>query len=574
MTIIRSTLAALIGFVFAVPVFAAPRAATRLLKQSDEWFASEEAKTAAANILTYQSPLGGWPKNIDLAAAPFAGTPDQLVDELKPVFDNGATTDEIRFMARMAYATNEPKYLESFRRGVDYILTAQYPTGGWPQSYPPDTLYHRHITFNDDAMVRIMGLLDELAKSPDDALLDDELRAKAKRAFAAGIDCILRCQVVVDGKLTAWCAQHDEIDYTPRSARRFELVSLSGAETVGIMRVLMSVDPPTPDIVRAVESAAIWLQQVKITGLREEIRDHNKVMIPDPSASALWARFYEIGTNRPIFADMESVVHYDLAEISAERRNGYDWHGRWPDRLFDQWLPEWRTKVTAEIQQAAAALSVDRPNWRPKPVIVLVGDSTVAADGGWGDAFGKRIVPTAECLNFARSGRSSKSFRAEKHWRKALDAKPNWVLIQFGHNDVPGKGPERETDPATTYRENLGTYIDEARQAGAQPVLVTSLTRRNFAGTKIKPDSLAPYVEAAKEVAGEKGVPLLDLNALSIAQAEAIGPAALAEFDHPSKDGKPDRTHLSPKGAESTAQLVADEVRKCIPELARLLANP
>lgn len=207
--------------------------------------------------------------------------------------------------------------------------------------------------------------------------------------------------------------------------------------------------------------------------------------------------------------------------------------------------------------------------------IILVGDSTVASQSGWGDAFAKRLVPGVECQNMGRGGRSSKSYRAEGHWQKVMDAKPGWVLIQFGHNDQPGKGPERETDAKTTFRENLARYVAEARAAGAKPVLVTSLTRRTFnAQGKIQPDLLADYAGATRAVAAEQKVPLLDLNARSIEQMNQLGPEASAVFDPKAKDPtKPDKTHLSAKGAEETAKLVADEIRKQVPELAKQL-NP
>ena len=220
--------------------------------------------------------------------------------------------------------------------------------------------------------------------------------------------------------------------------------------------------------------------------------------------------------------------------------------------------------------------------------IVLVGDSTMASKSGWGDAFAQLLAPGVECDNMGRGGRSSKSYRNEGHWKKALEAKPTWVLIQFGHNDMPGKGPERETDAKTTFRENLARYVTEARAAGGQPVLITSLTRRNFnAQGKIDPqhlvtgmdsagatmtDCLNDYVEAARAVASEQKVPLIDLNARSIEQLNQLGPQAAVAFDAKTKDpSKPDKTHLSDKGAAETARLVAGEIRKKVPELAKLL---
>ena len=118
----------------------------------------------------------------------------------------------------------------------------------------------------------------------------------------------------------------------------------------------------------------------------------------------------------------------------------------------------------------ASAIAADASGTSPH--IVLVGDSTVASQSGWGDAFAKLLAPGVESHNFGRSGRSSKSYRAEGHWKQVLAAKPAWVLIQFGHNDQPGKGPERETDAQTTFRENLARYVSEARAGGTQPVQI------------------------------------------------------------------------------------------------------
>ncbi len=222
--------------------------------------------------------------------------------------------------------------------------------------------------------------------------------------------------------------------------------------------------------------------------------------------------------------------------------------------------------------------------------IVLVGDSTVASKSGWGDAFARLLAPGVECRNLALGGRSSKSYRKEGHWQKVLDAKPDWVLIQFGHNDMPGKGPERETDAKTTYRENLARYISDARSIGAKPVLVTSLTRRNFNAqgkidaARLEPstdslvgkqlqDFLNDYVEATRAVAVEHKVPLLDLNARSIEQMNQLGPQAAVAFNTKSKDpAKPDTTHLSAEGAEKTAVLIAKEIEEKVPELAELVS--
>jgi len=122
------------------------------------------------------------------------------------------------------------------------------------------------------------------------------------------------------------------------------------------------------------------------------------------------------------------------------------------------------------------ALSV--PSMGQSVKVVLVGDSTVNDEGGWGTGFRACFGREVVVVNLALNGRSSKSFRDEGAWAKVMPEKPKYVLIQFGHNDQPGKGPERETDPNTTYRANLERYVDEVRASGGTPVLVTSIVRR------------------------------------------------------------------------------------------------
>jgi pectate lyase len=336
----------------AAPAARAAGGPHQYLGKPDEWFAGDEAKRVAANILSYQSERGGWPKNIDTTAAPFRGERA----ELKPTFDNGATTDELRFLARFYKAAKDERARAAVEKGVDYILGAQYPSGGWPQvAPPPEKTYHRHITFNDDAMVRLMQFLRETYTSDLYDFLGADRRRSARGAFDRGVACVLKCQVKVDGKLTAWCAQHDEKDYSPRPGRTYELVSLSGAESVGVVRLLMSLDDPSPEVQRAVEGAVAWFEAAKIKGIRQVVekderspKGTNKLVVKDASAPSMWARFYEIDSNRPLFADRDGVAKYDLADIGYERRNGYGWLGYWPQKLLEKEYPTWKKKRAAK----------------------------------------------------------------------------------------------------------------------------------------------------------------------------------------------------------------------------------
>ncbi|HEX8142781.1 MAG TPA: glycosyl hydrolase family 28 protein [Pyrinomonadaceae bacterium] len=204
--------------------------------------------------------------------------------------------------------------------------------------------------------------------------------------------------------------------------------------------------------------------------------------------------------------------------------------------------------------------------------IILVGDSTVTDKDGWGAGFKRHLSSEVECVNMARGGRSSKSYINEGWWRQALDLRGDYYLIQFGHNDQPGKGPERETDPRSTYPEYMARYVDEARAAGAKPILVTSLVRRSgWKDGKLNSD-LSSYAEAVKKVAAEKRVPLIDLHALSMAYINAMGRERSNELGKMKPDGRGgqemDYTHLGERGSEAMGQLVADELRKIETQLA------
>jgi len=244
---------------------------------------------------------------------------------------------------------------------------------------------------------------------------------------------------------------------------------------------------------------------------------------------------------------------------------------QWIDR-FDRLLRSSTAIVAAccFTLLAVAPATAEEPK-AAKLRIVLVGDSTVTDAAGWGKSFGELLTAEAECINRARGGSSSKSFYDKNYWKQALEQKPAYVLIQFGHNDQPGKGPDRETEPQTTYRDYLARYIDDARAAGAKPILVTSLTRRIFGPDGKIRSTLVPYVEAVKSLAAERKVPLVDLHARSIELVERIGPEKAKTFGPPGRDDptKLDVTHLNADGAKATAPLIVEELKKAEPALAK-----
>jgi pectate lyase len=242
--------------------------------------------------------------------------------KIEGTFDNGATTIELRDLARAFRVTGDPRYKEAFLKGFDHILKAQYPNGGWPQYFPLRQGYYTHITFNDGAMVRLMEFLRDTTTRKDFAFLDEDRVAAAKRALDRGLDCILKSQVIVNGKPTVWCAQHDEVTLAPAKARAYELPSLSGGESAGILIYLMSLEKPSPEVIRAVKGGVAWFESSKITGYRYQKRE----LIKDDSAAPIWARFYDLETNQPFFSDRDGIKKSNLSEIGEERRKGYAWY--------------------------------------------------------------------------------------------------------------------------------------------------------------------------------------------------------------------------------------------------------
>ena len=318
-----------------------------------------QVDTVAEKMLLYQRAVGGWPKalgevKISYAARLSAGARAGLLDSKNQndaTIDNDATTREISYLLNAFQKTSNPAYRQGAENGIRYLLKMQYPNGGFPQFYPDLSGYRREITYNDDAMVRALTVLRRVARQEDaSALVNPDLVALAKAAVARGVDCILKTQVVQHGQPTAWCAQYDEVSLLPAKARTFELASLSGDESVGIVRFLLD-EPATPAVRAAIEGAVTWFEQVKIPGyaLKEiaapqEQSHRDRVIVSEPGAT-LWARFYELGTNLPIYVGRDGRVHYQLSEIENERRAGYMYASTWPAELLEKDYPAWQKRV-------------------------------------------------------------------------------------------------------------------------------------------------------------------------------------------------------------------------------------
>jgi len=319
----------------------------------DEWYGADESKRVAENVLLYQRDAGGWPKNLPLHKVLNDNEKAKINDEKglnDAIFDNSATTTEMKFLARMYNKTSNNGYKESFNRALKFILDAQYDNGGWPMFWPLRKGYYTHITFNDNAIINILGMLKEINANSAlyKAITSPEYLERSVVAYNKGIECILRTQIIVHGKPTVWCAQHDEITLLPAKARSYELPSFSGGESVGIVLFLMKIENPSPEIIRSVQGAVEWFDKHRLKNTRWDYFTNSegkkdRRIVQDPKAGDLWARFYDLETELPYVCDRDGIKKKTLEEIGYERRNGYSWYTDGPQEVMDKY-PAWKMK--------------------------------------------------------------------------------------------------------------------------------------------------------------------------------------------------------------------------------------
>ncbi len=299
----------------------------------------------ADNLLSWQL-YGGWSKGMEERyRRPWDGkeprstvfSVDGKRTELATI-DNDSTTNELLFLAHMYRQTHFERYREGVRRAIDFLLAMQYPSGGWPQVYPRRGNYSDYVTFNDDAMIRVMAVLRLAAQGGypfDTDVVDGERRARIEAALQRGLDFILRAQIRINGVLTAWCAQHDPITYEPREGRSYEHPSISGSESVGILAYLISLPNPSPAVRTAISTALAWFEAAQVKDTRYVNRDPQERYFYREPGSVIWYRFYDLATNEPIFSGRDGVIKRDIRQIEKERREGYAWATTRPKNLLD-----------------------------------------------------------------------------------------------------------------------------------------------------------------------------------------------------------------------------------------------
>lgn len=317
----------------------------------------------ADNILRYQRKDGGWIQNQDPARILDAEGLAQYAEETTKTggsFDNRNIYTQVDYLASAYALTGDVRYHDASIRGLKFILTHQNPKcGGWPHSVPGTESYHPYITIADDVTAGVLGTLRAAASdAPRFGFIEASLRERIRKAVDDGDACLLRLQMRQGKTLAGWAGQYDDQTLQPADGRRFELPAMATQESVGVVRYLMSIPNPSPEVVAAIEGAVAWLQRVELEGWRietfeaepEQYRYHtaktDRRLVRDASASGLWARFYDLRDNSVVLATRDGVRVKDYAEIPRERRTGYEWYGQWPEQLLSKEYPNWKARLS------------------------------------------------------------------------------------------------------------------------------------------------------------------------------------------------------------------------------------
>ncbi|HMT06541.1 MAG TPA: pectate lyase [Pyrinomonadaceae bacterium] len=335
-----------------------------VMKQKPLWYQTDEAARIGDQLLLYQKSNGGFEKNIDMALMLTKGEREKLAasrdDIRETTIDNKATYTQIDYLGKLITASmlkasppgNLPKYKDAYLKGVDYLLSSQYENGGFPQFFPLKKGYYTHITYNDDAMIGVLELLRDISEKADDhKFIDEERRKKCEAAVEKGLTLTIKLQVSVKGKPTIWAAQYDEVTLQPAKARAFEPISLTGGESVAIIKFLMGVKQPSKEVIAAIESSIAWYQKNRITGFKLDRKmtpeGWKYSLVKDPTATPLWGRFYELSTMKPVFVGRDSIIKYDIKDLDPERASGYTWYVSSPQNLIEKDYPKWKQRVAS-----------------------------------------------------------------------------------------------------------------------------------------------------------------------------------------------------------------------------------
>ncbi|MDY6926019.1 MAG: pectate lyase [Pseudomonadota bacterium] len=326
-------------------------------------YALHQIRLIADNIVRYQRANGGWPENINplrIMSEQEIARQAAFYSATDTSFDNRNVYPQIRYLAEAYQQTRDETYQQAVIRGLRFILSAQLANGGFTHSPPSTEGYYGHITIMDDVMAGVLGLLQEIKLgSQRFDFLPADLVQQLSEAHRRGDALILDLQVKMDGELAVWAGQYDANSLLPAQGRAFELASLVSRESVDVVRYLMSDPAPSARKRQAINSAMAWFKNNALTGIdmvqvaAEPVRykyhtsTWDRMMVATGNSPPIWARFYDLTTHQPLLANRQGQRVDTLAQISRERRTGYDWYGRWPAPLIADEYKAWQQKHAA-----------------------------------------------------------------------------------------------------------------------------------------------------------------------------------------------------------------------------------
>lgn len=323
----------------------------------------DQLREIADNVFLYQRENGGWIENRDPTRILSAEERAAIAAErgkASASFDNRNVYSQVAYLLGAHAVLGDAKYRDAALKGLDFILSQQVARcGGWPHSVPPVQSYHDKITIADEVTSGNLRLLRRIVEGKGAyRAVDAARRSRAEAALVRGDACVLRLQIRQQGQLTGWAGQYDPVTLLPAKGRAFELPSIVSQETVEMLRYLMEIPDPSPEVVAAIEGGVAWLKRSRIADVRLEqvplpepvkypyhTATFDRRLVADPGGPGIWARFYDLGDNSVVLANRDGVrvARYEL--IHPERRSGYSWYGDWPRGLVEREYVAWKVRV-------------------------------------------------------------------------------------------------------------------------------------------------------------------------------------------------------------------------------------
>ncbi|WP_337880209.1 pectate lyase [Rheinheimera sp.] len=312
-------------------------------------FGLEAISSAAelAAVLSYQTPSGGWSKRTDMRQPRRPGQWAGAEPAYIPTFDNSATSSQIRWLMNyypQADGAARQRIRHSLDKALQFLLQAQFPNGGFPQTYPLRGGYHDAATLNDHVMTDLLSLLSDISQSP---LFSTEQQQQASQSFQRGVQFLVKAVVVLNGRPTVWTAQHHPLTLAPVAARKFEQVSLVSTESAKLLALLLGKASDQPGVHRTLCYGALWLQQHQITDKKWQRTATGSSLVPE-KGRVLWARFYSLKDEKPVFFDRDGQTYSDVNQLSLERQQGYGWYQSEGKAFLKAWAKR------PELQQQCA----------------------------------------------------------------------------------------------------------------------------------------------------------------------------------------------------------------------------